>query len=547
MADKEYDYVIMGGGSAGCTLAARLSEDPSISVLLLEAGPAHGNLLNKWRVDMPAAFGSTWQNPAFNWMFEGEPEPALNNRSIIQPRGKMLGGSSSINGLCFIRGHALDFEGWVADGAQGWSWREVLPYFKRLESWEGGENAWRGGSGPVHVRKGEYPTELYEAFLQAGEQAGYARTDDINGEHQEGFGAFQMNVHKGVRASTAQAYLRPNAGRANLSIQTDVLATRIAIEGNRATGVAYRNARGESETALATRELIISGGAVGSPQLLMLSGIGPADELKRHGIEVRVDLPGVGQNLQDHPLVYMKWQTEKPVSLSRYLRKDLMLYTGARWLSTHTGPGATNNVETCGWLRSDPSVKHPDILVQFLPVLLNHEGDVIPGSHGFTYCVGPTRVQAKGWVKLRSDRPDDRPRIFSSFLTTDYDLNLMARSFEIAREVASQPAHAVHGPREVDPGPQVSSRAQIESYLRDNTAGDFHLAGTCKMGNDSMAVVDHTLKVHGIEGLRVIDASVMPTVVNANTNATTIMIAEKAADMILGKTPLPQADVVLPG
>ena len=546
MTARAYDYVIVGGGSAGCTLAARLTEDPSISVLLLEAGPPRGGLLDNWRVDMPAAFGGLWTNPRYNWMYDGEPEPTMNNRSIIQPRGRMLGGSSSINGMCFIRGHALDFERWVGEGADGWSWREVLPYFKRLETWEDGETAYRGGSGPVHVRKGRYPSPLYEAFLESGAQAGYALTDDINGAQQEGFGAFQMNVHDGVRASTAEAYIRPNAGRPNMDIETGAMATGIAVEGNRAVGINWRNARGEMHNVRANPELIISGGAINSPQLLMLSGMGPADELQRHGIKTAVDLPGVGRNLQDHPLVYVKWRIDKPVSISKYMRPDMMLYTGARWLASHGGPCASNNIETCAWLRSDPSVKHPDMLIQFLPVLIDHEGNVKPGNHGFTYCVGPTRVKGRGWVKLRSDRPDDKPRILANFLSTDYDLTLMNRSLEISREIAAQPAHAAHGITEVDPGPAVSSRSEIEAYLRENVAGDFHLAGTCKMGHDAMAVVDPTLRVHGTEGLRVVDASVMPSVVNANTNATTIMIAEKAADMILGRAPLPPADVLLP-
>ena len=316
-------------------------------------------------------------------------------------------------------------------------------------------------------------------------------------------------------------------------------ATGIAVEGNRASGITIRKADGATETIHAAREVIVSGGAVGSPHLLKLSGIGPADELRQHGIDVRVDLPGVGENLQDHPLVYMKWRTEKAVSMSRYMRKDMMLYTGFRWLASRTGPGATNNIETCAWLRTDPSVRHPDMLIQFLPVLITHEGDVLPGSHGFTYCVGPTRVDCRGWVRLRSARPDDPPRILSNFLSTDSDLSRMMRSLEMGRDVASQSAHRAHGPIEVDPGPDVRTSREIEAFLRDSVAGDFHLAGACRMGHDAMAVVDPTLKVHGIEGLRVADASVMPSIVNANTNATSIMIGEKAADMILGKPPLP--------
>ncbi len=546
MAAREYDYIIMGAGSAGGVLAARLSEDPSIRVLLLEAGPARGPLLDNWRIEMPAAFGSAWQKPAFNWMFEGEPEPALNGRRIGQPRGKVLGGSSAINGMCFIRGHALDFERWAGEGARGWSWREVLPYFRRLETWQEGESRWRGGSGPVHVVRGRWPSPLYHAFVEAGAEAGHPVSDDINGERQEGFGAFQMNVHDGVRASTAEAYIRPCRHRPNLAIETRTLATGITIEGNRAAGIAVRRADGSGETCRAAREVIVSGGAVGTPHLLKLSGIGPADELRQHGIDVAADLPGVGENLQDHPIVYMKWRTRDPVSMSRALRPEMMLCTGLRWFATRTGPGATNNVETCAWLRTDPSVRHPDMLIQFLPVLITHEGNVLPGSHGFTYCVGPTRVAGRGWVRLASARPGDPPRIRSNFLSTGEDLERMARSLEIGRDIASQPAHRVHGPVEVDPGPGVASRGDVEAFLRANVAGDFHLASTCRMGNDAMAVVGPDLKVHGIEGLRVVDASVMPSIVNANTNATTIMIAEKAADMILGRPPLPPADVPLP-
>ncbi|QLC24927.1 choline dehydrogenase [Parasphingopyxis algicola] len=545
---KEFDYVIVGGGSAGCTLAARLSEDPANSVLLIEAGASRGNLFDFWKIEMPAAFDNVWRNPKYNWMFQGEPEPTLNNRRIFQPRGKVLGGSSAINGMVFIRGHALDFERWAnEEGAMGWSWREVLPYFKRLETWEAGETRYRGGSGPVYVRKGNYPTELYDIFVEAGKQAGYPVTDDINGECQEGFGALQANISNGVRASAAQAYIRPNSGRSNLTIVDRAHAEGLIIEGNRVSGVNFQKAGKSGFSALARKEVIVASGAIGSPQLLMLSGIGPEDELKTLGIECKVNLPGVGQNLQDHPLVYMKFQIEKPVSMSRYMRPDLMAYAGTRWVATHTGPGATNHVETCALMRSDPAVAHPDVEIQYLPIMMDHDDGVKPGLHGFTYCIGPSRVEGVGWVKLASRDPRAAPRILSNFLATDYDLHLMRRAVEMGREVASQPAHKGLGVKEIEPGPHVGTRTEMIEYLRNNVAGDFHLCGTCKMGSGRDAVVDSELRVHGIEGLRVVDASIMPSIVNANTNATTIMIAEKASDMILGKPPLPQADVPIPG
>ena len=545
MLEHEYDYIVVGGGSAGCALAARLSEDPDITVLLVEAGPAKPDLLDFWKIDMPAAFDHIWRNPRYNWMYQGEPEPTMDGRAIFQPRGKVLGGSSTINGMCFVRGHALDFERWVAEGATGWSWNEVLPYFKRIESWELGESDYRGGSGPMRVQFGPQRCPLYQSFLQAGVEAGYGLSDDINGAQQEGFAAFQMNVDRGVRASTAHAYIRPNAQRPNLTVSDLSMAETIAVSGNRARGVLFRRA-GKPIEATARREVILTSGAIGSPHLLMLSGIGPADHLAEHGIECSVDLPGVGQNLQNHPLVYMTFAIDKPLSMSSALRPDRMLATGGRWLATHRGAGASNNVETCAFIRSDPSVAHPDVELQFIPVVVDDDGTAVKNIHGFTYCIGAARVEATGWVKLRSRIPGDAPRILSNFLSTEHDLNLMRRSVEIGRDLASQRVLAPLGAKEIGDGNKYRGLMELDAYLRKNVSGDFHLTSTCKMGMDRMAVVGPDLKVHGVEGLRIADASIMPSIVSANTNATTIMIAEKAADLILGRAPPPRADVSIP-
>lgn len=542
MSAQDYDYVIVGGGTAGCTLAARLTEDPGTTVLLVEAGPRRSGMLDRWKIDMPAAFEHAYLNLKYNWMYNGEPEPHLQDRRILQPRGKILGGSSAINGMVYLRGHAQDFERWEREGASGWSWPEVLPYFKRAETWQGGETKYRGGSGPVSVQTGTDATPLYAAFLNAGQEAGHPASDDINGAQQEGFARSQMNVHNGIRASMEQAYIRPNAGRANLTIVDRATTLNLRLSGNRAIGVTYAHSGG-TQIANVRNEVILAAGAIGSPQVLMLSGIGPAAHLAEMGIACRIDLPGVGQNLQNHPLVYQKFAIDKPVSLNAYMRPDRMVSVGARWMLTGGGLGSTNTFEALALLRSDSSVAHPDVLTHFIPVLMTETGQIRANMHGFALASGAARMEASGWVKLRSADPRENPRIFSNFMATEGDRAIMRRSVEMMRDLVSRPSFAKLGAKEIDPGDEVKTPAEIDAYLRKTVAGDYHLSCTCKMGTDQMSVVGPDLRVHGIEGLRIVDASVMPSIVSANTNATTNMIAEKGADMIRGRDPLPRINL----
>jgi choline dehydrogenase len=421
----------------------------------------------------------------------------------------------------------------------------VLPYFRRSETWDGGANSWRGGDGPVRVITPRCEEPLYQVFLEAGHEAGYPLSDDLNGAAPEGFGAFQTNIDRGVRASSAHAYLKDALPRATLDVLTGARVGRVLIEGNNAAGVAYRRADVDKEV-LAAREVILAGGAFNSPQLLMLSGLGPADQLRRHAIPIKVDLPGVGENLQDHPCVYMQYACADPLSVTRHLRLDRMVVMGLQWFLFQRGPAAGNNLETMALIRSAAAEPQPDVLIQHLAIVFDHDKGVLRDRHGFTYCIGPNRVESRGWVRLRSADPDAPPHILTNFLATARDFRVMREAVRIGREVAHQRCYDRYRERELSPGPEVRTTAEIDDYLRRATVNDFHPVGTCRMGTDRMAVVDTTLKVHGIGSLRVVDASIMPTIVGANTNATTIMIAEKAADLIRGRLPLPPARVPLP-
>lgn len=532
-----FDFIIVGAGSAGCVLANRLSEDPATRVLLLEAGGSDKSIF----IQMPTALSIPMNTTKYNWGYHSEPEPNLGGRSMHCPRGKVLGGSSSINGMVYVRGNAMDFESWAADGATGWSYADVLPYFRKAETSSRGGDAYRGDSGPLHTTTGAMKNPLYQAFIDAGVQAGHAFTEDTHGYRQDGVGLMDMTVKNGVRASTANVYLKPALSRPNLEVRTGVVASRILFDGKRACGLTYLKG-GQEFTVHSNREVIVSSGPIASPQLLMLSGIGDRVALSQQGIDVVHHLPGVGQNLQDHLEFYFQQTCTQPVSLHSSLNPFAKLLIGIRWILTRKGLGATNHFESGGFIRSNDTAEWPDLQYHFLPAAMSYDGNSVADGHGFQAHIGPMRSKSRGRVALKTSDVRDHPSILFNYMSHEDDWREMRACVRLTREIFAQKAFDPYRGNELSPGEHIQSDTEIDAFIRDSVESAYHPCGTNRMGTDTMAVVAPDTRVHGVEGLRVVDSSIMPTITTGNLNAPTIMMAEKAADIIRGKTPMKDPD-----
>ncbi len=528
---QSFDYIIVGAGSAGCVLANRLSEDADVSVALLEFGGSDSSIF----IQMPTALSIPMNMKKYNWFYESEPEPYLDNRRMHCPRGKVLGGSSSINGMVYVRGHALDFNEWESQGARDWGYRHCLPYFRKADQWAFGSDEYRSQDGPLAVNNGNnMRNPLYRAFIEAGQEAGYMKTDDYNGRQQEGFGPMHMTVKNGLRWSTANAYLKPVLSRPNLKVITGALSQRILLDGKRASGVEFTR-DGNKQSLSARREVILSAGPIASPHLLQLSGIGPGSVLQQAGIEVVHDLPGVGENLQDHLEFYFQFRCKQPITLNAELNLWRKFLIGSRWLLTKSGLGATNHFESCAFIRSRPGIKWPDIQYHFLPGAMRYDGNAAFDGHGFQVHVGHNKPVSRGTVRVRTPSVQDKPEIIFNYLKAEEDIEAYRACVRLTREIIGQPAMDAYRDSEIQPGESVQSDDEIDTFVRGAVESAYHPSCACRMGEDDMAVVDSETRVRGIEALRVVDSSIFPSITNGNLNSPTIMLAERSADLIKGK------------
>ena len=523
-----FDYLIIGAGTAGCVLANRLSENQQNSVAIFEAG---GNS-DIWKVNMPLALLYTMHDPKYNFKYYSEPEPHLNNRRLFCPRGKMIGGCSAHNGMVYVRGNKEDYRRWASFGLKDWNYEKVLPYFKKIETWSGGENEFRGGDGILPINQSQNNNPLFKAFLASAKEAGHKINKDMNGEDQEGFGMYDVTIHKGERASASKYYLNPVRKKSNLKVFTKSFVEKIIFNGTKAIGIQV-NINGKINKIYANKEIILSSGSINSPQLLMVSGVGPANHIKEKGIEIIKDIPGVGRNLQDHLETYIQQECKTSDTLFKYINKFNMVKAGIQWFLNKSGPCSTSFLEAGGFCKSSPDKEYPNIQFHFFPSFVIDHGKVDPDRHGYQLHASLNQPKSRGSIKLNSSNPYDHPKIQFNYLEDEYDLNETVKCIHVAREILKQDSMKPYASKEIGPGDHAQSEEEIKEYIRSKAETAYHPSCTLKMGIDSMAVVDEKLKVHGLQNLRVADASVMPEITSGNLNAPTLMIAERAADFIL--------------